>query len=625
MELDKYEFDIDAIKKMSLPELEILSQDIRDIILDVVSKNGGHLASNLGMVEATVALHKVFDSPKDSIVFDVGHQCYAHKILTGRSKVLDTLRKYNGLSGFLNRCESEHDILNEGHCGTSISAALGIAEANRINKNHSFVVAVVGDGALTNGMIYEALNNCSNKQLNLIILINDNEMSISQNVGGIHNYFSTIRTSKGYFSFKRRFETLLRHIPFIGNPLANVCKGTKDFLKRGVIKNNFFEDIGLAYLGPVDGNNIEKLTTVLKEAKAKQCVTVVHMTTKKGKGYHFAEEHPEIYHSVAPFDKTKGVSLSKSETFSTYMGKELCKIAEEDKSVCAITAAMCDGTGLTEFSKRFPERYFDVGIAEEHAITFAGGLSIAGMKPLVALYSTFSQRVYDQLFHDVCIQNLSMVLALDRCGIVAGDGVTHQGVFDYAIFSTLPNVTIYSPESFSELSAVMRESFASKGVCIIRYPKGVEHISIVAQQDFETFDNNHYSATRNATEAEILIVTYGRITQEVYSAVQMIKDTYSIGVLKLNKIYPINIEDFLFFFKNKKLIYFVEEGNKSGGVAEKMVSQIQCQGISAKTHIKALEGYLPHGELDDLLVHCGLTSNIIAQEINSILATKNDK
>ena len=619
MESGKYDIDISALKKMSMSELVDLSQNIREIIIDTVSKNGGHLASNLGMVEATIALHKVFDSPKDRIVFDVGHQCYAHKILTGRIKELENLRKYNGLSGFLNKNESEHDVLNEGHCGTSISAALGIAEANRINNNDSFVVAVVGDGALTNGMIYEALNNCSNKQLNLIILINDNEMSISQNVGGLHNYFSTIRTSKRYFSFKRRFELVLKHIPLVGNYLAKICKKIKDFFKLCFVKNNLFEDIGLAYLGPVDGHNIEKLTTVLDEAKAKQCVTVVHMTTKKGKGYCFAEKHPEIYHSVSPFDKEKGVNISEKESFSTYMGKELCKIAEEDNSVCAITAAMCDGTGLTEFSKRFPDRYFDVGIAEEHAITFAGGLSVAGMKPLVALYSTFSQRVYDQLFHDVCIQNLPIVLALDRCGIVAGDGVTHQGVFDYAIFSTLPNVTIYSPETFSELASAMRESFSNDDISIIRYPKGTEDITSKEQQAFDAFENNHYSTTRNAVDAEILIVTYGRITRQVFSAMQIIKDKYSVAILKLNKIYPINIDEFLPFFENKKVIYFVEEGIKSGGVSEKIAAQIRCYDISAQMHIKAIESYLPHGELYDLFEHCGLTPNIIAQDIMDTL------
>lgn len=619
MKSGKYDIDIGALKKMSMSELADLSQNIRETIIDTVSKNGGHLASNLGMVEATIALHKVFDSPKDRIVFDVGHQCYAHKILTGRIEEFDTLRKYNGLSGFLNKNESEHDVLNEGHCGTSISAALGIAEANRINNDNSFVVAVVGDGALTNGMIYEALNNCSGKQLKLIILINDNEMSISRNVGGLHNYFSKIRTSKRYFTFKRRFEQLLRRIPLIGNSLAKICKKIKDFFKRWFVKNNLFEDIGLAYLGPVDGHNIEKLITVLDEAKAKQCVTVVHMTTKKGKGYSLAEEHPEIYHSVSPFDKEKGIDVTEKESFSTYMGKELCKIAEEDDSVCAITAAMCDGTGLTEFSKRFPDRYFDVGIAEEHAITFAGGLSVAGMKPLVALYSTFSQRVYDQLFHDICIQNLPLVLMLDRCGIVAGDGITHQGVFDYAVFSTLPNVTIYSPETFFELASAMRESFLNDDISIIRYPKGTENITSEEREAFETFENNHYSTTRNAVEAEILIVTYGRITHQVFSAMQIVKDKYSVAILKLNKIYPLNIEKFLPFFKNKKLIYFVEEGIKSGGVSEKIISQIGCYDISVKTHIKAIERYLSHGELDELFEHCGLTPNIIAQDITVTL------
>lgn len=619
MDSEKYDINISKIKNMSFSELESLAQDIRDEILDAVSKNGGHLASNLGMVEPTIALHRVFDSPEDVFVFDVGHQCYAHKIITGRS--LDSLRKYNGISGFLNKNESEHDILNEGHSGASISAALGIAEANRIKNNDSYVVAVVGDGSLTNGMIYEALNNCSNKKLNLIILINDNEMSISRNVGGLHNYFSTIRTSKRYFSFKRSFEWFLSHIPLIGKCLAKLFRGIKNLFKRLFVKNNWFENIGLTYLGPVDGNNIEKLTDVLEEAKTRQCVTVVHMRTKKGKGYKYAEDHPEIYHGVAPFDKNEGVHLSSKETFSTYMGKTLCEIAEEDSSVCAITAAMCDGTGLTEFSKLFPERYFDVGIAEEHAITFAGGLSAVGMKPLVALYSTFSQRVYDQLFHDVCIQNLPMVLALDRSGIVSGDGVTHQGIFDYSIFSTLPNVTVYSPETFSDLSVAMKESFASDNVSIIRYPKGSENISDEALRDFKSFDNEHYSATYNAAESEVLIVTYGRITHQAYAAAQALKSKYSVGVLKLNRIYPINIEDLMPFFANKKLIYFVEEGIKNGGVSEKIISQMRCGNLSAKVHINALDEFLPHGELDDLLIHCGLDANSISREIISILET----
>ncbi len=612
-------YDISKIKKMSLSELEKLAADMREKILDTVSANGGHLASNLGMVEATIVLHRMFDSPKDSFVFDVGHQCYAHKILTGRADAMNTLRKYHGISGFPNRAESVHDILNAGHSGSSLAAALGIAEANRLKNDNSYVVAVVGDGALTNGMIYEALNNCANKKLNLIILINDNEMSISRNVGGLHNYFSTIRTSKRYFSFKRSLEHLLCNIPLVGGSLAKLCKNAKNFFKRLFVKNNWFENMGIVYLGPVDGNNIEKLTDVLEEAKTKSCVTVVHMRTKKGKGYKFAEDHPEIYHGVAPFVKNEGVKVSSKESFSSYMGKELCRLAEEDPSVCAITAAMCDGTGLTEFSKRFPRRYFDVGIAEEHAITFAGGLSVSGMKPLVALYSTFSQRVYDQLFHDVCIQNLPMVLALDRCGIVAGDGVTHQGIFDYPVFSTLPNVTIYSPETYAELSFVMKESFAGNNVSVIRYPRGSESVSEEARHDFEYFDNNSCAATRNAVESEVLIVTYGRITKQAYDAAQKLKKDFTVGVLKLNKIFPINIDVLIPFFVNKKLIYFVEEGMVHGGVAEKIVSQMRRENLAERIHIKALEDYLPHGEFDDLLVHCGLDADSISKDILSVL------
>ncbi|MBQ8741949.1 MAG: 1-deoxy-D-xylulose-5-phosphate synthase [Clostridia bacterium] len=616
MSSENRDIDINKIKNMSLSELEDLSREIREKIVDAVSKNGGHLASNLGMVEATVVLHKVFDSPKDSLVFDVGHQCYAHKILTGRAEALDDLRKYNGISGFLNRNESKHDVLNEGHCGTSISAALGIAEASRIKGDDSFAVAIVGDGALTNGMIYEALNNCSDKDLNLIILINDNEMSISRNVGGLHNYFSTIRTSKRYFSFKRKFETFVRRIPLIGDFIAGVCKRIKDFFKRWLIKTNLFEDMGLVYLGPVDGNDIKKLTDVLEEAKTKKRVTVVHMTTEKGRGYKYAQEHPEIYHSVPPFDKEKGVTLSENETFSTRMGKELCAIAEEDDRVCAITAAMCDGTGLTEFSERFPERYFDVGIAEEHAVTFAGGLSAAGMKPLVAIYSTFAQRSYDQLFHDVSLQNLPIVLALDRSGIVAGDGLTHQGIFDYSIFSTLPNVTIFSPFTFSELSLAMRESFKDGKISVIRYPKGSE---CLLPEELVSCDDNSYFVTENIEKADVVIVTYGRITCQAYSAAQRLKEKYSVGILRLNRIYPLETEKLVPFLSNKRLVCFVEEGIRSGGVSEKIASRMSALGISSKIHIKAIDNYLPHGELDDLLSHCGLTAEAIANDITSIL------
>ncbi|MBR2903272.1 MAG: 1-deoxy-D-xylulose-5-phosphate synthase, partial [Clostridia bacterium] len=388
---------ISQLKTLSDDQLKELAGEIRETIITTVSKNGGHLASNLGMVEATIALHRVFDSPKDKFVFDVGHQCYAHKLLTGRVEGFETLRQYGGTSGFCNPFESEHDVMYEGHCGTSLSAALGLAEANARQGKKDYVVAIVGDGALTNGMIYEALNNCAGKQLNLIILINDNEMSISKNVGGLPTHMSKIRTSQGYFNFKRRLQKGVGLIPLIGKGLNALFRKIKCGLKKIFVKNNLFEDMGLVYLGPVDGHDVRRLSVVLGEAKKKGRPCVVHMCTQKGCGYAYAEEKPENYHSVAPFEVDKGAS-SGGSCFSTFVGEYVCQKADEDKKICAITAAMCDGTGLTKFSQLHPDRFYDVGIAEEHAVTFAGGLSVGGEKPVLFLYSTFAQRTFDQVF-----------------------------------------------------------------------------------------------------------------------------------------------------------------------------------------------------------------------------------
>ena len=602
------------INEMSSDELLALSKDIRERIIRTVSQNGGHLASNLGMVEATIALHKIFDLDKDKIIFDVGHQCYTHKLLTGRNAQFDTLRQYNGLSGFCNRFESGYDVLNEGHCGTSISAALGIAEANKLQGNTAYTVAVVGDGALTNGMIYEALNNCADKQLKLIILINDNEMSISRNVGGLHSYLSSIRTSKRYFSFKRNFEGMLNHIPLIGKGLAKAFRTLKNFFKKWFLKNTLFEDIGLIYLGPVDGNNIEKLSTVLEEAKKRQSPCVVHMRTIKGLGYKHAEEHPELYHSVGAFDIEKGVNASNAKTFSQVAGENVCRLAAENDKVCAITAAMCDGTGLTEFSHKYPERFFDVGIAEEHAVTFASGLAANGMKPILMLYSTFSQRVYDQIFHDICIQQLPMILALDRCGIVPGDGITHQGIFDYSLFSSLPNVTILSPESYRDVNDAFEFALTNDGLSIIRYPKGSECIDYEKETTFLEDEANFCSYTQNASSAEIVIITYGRISYQAYRASELLKNKYSIGIIKLKQILPLNynlIERLTF---NAKLIYVVEEAILSGGVGEKLSANLKKD--NKIVFVRAIEDYIEHGSMKDLLEHCKLTDKQLAEEIN---------
>ncbi|MBQ2714959.1 MAG: 1-deoxy-D-xylulose-5-phosphate synthase, partial [Clostridia bacterium] len=580
-----------------------------------VSKNGGHLASNLGMVEATIAIHKAFDLDRDKLIFDVGHQCYTHKLLTGRDSQFHTLRQYNGLSGFCNRKESKYDVLNEGHCGTSISSALGVAIANKLQGNEAYTIAVVGDGALTNGMIYEALNNCADKCLKLIILINDNEMSISKNVGGLHSYLSSIRTSKRYFSFKRTFEGLLNHIPLIGKVLARAFRALKNFFRKCFLKNTLFEDIGLTYLGPVDGNDIEKLLTVLEEAKKKNSACVIHMRTIKGLGYKHAEEHPELYHSVGPFDIENGVSsTSDLKTFSSIAGESACRLANSNDKVCAITAAMCDGTGLSEFSNKYPDRFFDVGIAEEHAVTFASGLAVNGMKPILMLYSTFSQRIYDQIFHDVCIQKLPMILALDRCGIVPGDGITHQGIFDYSIFSSLPNVTIFAPESYKDLENFFDCALDNSGLSIIRYPKGVEQVEYEKRAVFVDDKENFCCYTENVSSKEIVIITYGRISRQAYGALELLKDKYSIGMIKLKQIFPINYSLIDKLTSKAKLIYIVEEGVFSGGVGEKLSANLKKD--TKTIFVRAIEEYVEHGSMKDLLEHCKLTDNQLAEEID---------
>ncbi len=598
------------VRALTKTETEALVGEIREIIIKTVADRGGHLASNLGVVEATIALHRVFDCPEDSIVFDVGHQCYTHKLLTGRYEKFHTLRSFGGISGFVNREESEFDVLSEGHSGASISAALGIATANKLAGNGKCAVAVIGDGSLTNGMVYEALNNCASKELDLVILINDNQMSISNNVGGLHDYLSRIRTSNGYFTFKRRFELFLSAIPLIGMPFAKFLKAIKDAIKRVFIKDTFFEDLGLIYLGPVDGHDINKLTRVLNEAKGKHRCCVVHMTTTKGKGYEYAENEPGKYHGVGGFDAVVGAEDNKAESFSTHAGDVLCALASHDEKICAITAAMCDGTGLNRFKAEYPDRLFDVGIAEEHAITFAGGLAVAGMKPAVALYSTFSQRVYDQLLHDVSLQKLPLVLLLDRAGIVAGDGVTHQGIFDYSMFSSIPNVNIYSPETYAELEDALTAAFERRELAVIRYPKGGERVERVATRASEAL-----AYTDGVENADAVIVTYGRITGEAERAAEMLADKCSVGLIKLVRIYPIAAEEIIRLTQNAKLVYVLEEGIRSGGVGEKLAAAYAKRGSAVRVIVRAIDGYLPHGDQKSLESVCGLTANDAVSDV----------
>ena len=595
------------IKNLTRAETETLAAEMRKAIIDAVSSNGGHLASNLGMVEAVIALHRHFDSPRDKIIFDVSHQCYAHKLLTGRYKDFSTLRQSGGISGFTNRDESEHDILTEGHSGASVSAGLGIATADKLAGNDSYTIAVLGDGSLTNGMIYEALNNCAGKDLNLIILLNDNDMSISRNIGGLHEYLSKIRTSKRYYRLKHRTEKILSGVPLIGRPILKGSKRLKDATKRFFVKNNIFEDLGLIYLGPVDGHNPEKLDIVLEEAKTKHTCCIVHMVTKKGLGYSFSEAEPDKYHGVSAFDKEKGVKPSANETFSTKVGNILCETAEKDDKICAITAAMCDGTGLAPFSKAHPERFFDVGIAEEHAITFASGLSANGMKPVVLLYSTFAQRVYDQLSHDVAIQKLPFILALDRAGLVPHDGITHQGIFDYNIFSTIPNTEIFSPETYGELKNAFSHGFTSNKITVIRYPKG-------SYSEYEpsfpmVSQGNTLAYSKNIETAETVIVTFGRLTKTAHDAIKL--SGKNVGLLKLIQLYPLDHKKIASLLRNAKNIYFLEEGYRVGGVSEKIAAQLQDKTIK----IHAIEDFVGHGDLADLNQLCGFTAKTICRGI----------
>ncbi len=595
----------------STEELQSLASEIRTKIIDTVSVNGGHLASNLGFTEATIALHRHFHSPKDKIIFDVSHQCYAHKLLTGRYESFHTLRKHGGISGFTNRTESEHDILTEGHSGSSISAALGIAQANKMKGNGDYTVAVVGDGSLTNGMVYEALNNCAGKDLNLIIILNDNDMSISRNIGGLHDYLSKIRTSKRYYKLKKETERILKKIPVVGEPLLVGSKKLKDSTKRFFVNNNIFEDLGLIYLGPVDGHNFEKMDIVLEEAKSKHTCCIVHMVTKKGLGYSFSEEKPDKYHSTGAFDPKKGAPSVAANDNSAKVGKILCKEAEKDGSICAITAAMQDGTGLAAFAKKYPERFFDVGIAEEHAVTFASGLARGGMKPIVFLYSTFAQRVYDQISHDIAIQKLPLVLAIDRAGLVPGDGITHQGIFDYSIFSSVPSTEIYMPETDAELEKSFSDGLASENISVIRYPKGKYEEYALPFKMIPHHGILTYS--ENIKKTKTVIITAGRLTKNAAEAIAL--SGKNIGLIKMVKVFPIPIKAILFLTENAKNVYILEENYIHGGFAEKIASCIRNKNVT----VHAINGFVEHGELSDLFRVCGFTAEQLKEAFQKLI------
>lgn len=564
------------VKKLNSDDVNLLCEEIRSEIIDVVSKNGGHLASSLGAVELTVALHRVFSSPKDSIIFDVGHQSYAHKLLTGRFGKFNTLRQEGGISGFMRPDESIHDPFVTGHSSNSISAAYGIYRAKSLLGGGT-AVAVIGDGAMTGGMAYEALNNSGGIKGNFIVVLNDNKMSISKNVGAMPRAFTRMRNKKGYHKMKFAVSHFLLKLPLIGKPIHNFIFSTKEAFKRLVYKNNIFTSLGFNYLGPVNGHDVEVMERLFNIAKSYNKPTLVHVVTTKGKGYAYAESKPKDYHGVSSFDIDKGKMLSNATTYSDIAGETLCELAESNKKVCAITAAMTEGTGLKKFASKYKSRFFDVGIAEQHAVTFAAGLATGDMIPYFAVYSTFLQRGYDQVLHDAGIANVPIKLLVDRAGIVGDDGESHQGVFDVAYLSTIPNVNIYSPCYYRELRNLIYDTVDKKEISVIRYPRGIEN------NNFSGDINGDYTfVSKNSSKA---IVTYGRIFSNAVEAQEKLCD---VDVIKLNKIYPISDEVVNLLLKYNE-IYFFEEGILSGGIAEHVAALLLKNNYRGKYSINAIE------------------------------------
>ncbi len=557
----------DDLKALSESEMEPLCGEVRDFLIENVGKTGGHLASNLGVVELSLALHRVFSTPHDSIIFDVGHQSYVHKMVTGRRNEFHTLRQSGGISGFEKRGESEHDCFGTGHSSTSISATIGIAEANRIKgENDRFTIAVVGDGAFTGGMIHEALNNCD-PHLRLIIIINENEMSISKNIGHFAENLSKIRASRGYVRTKRFTRRALSGIPLVGKALSKFFTVVKKSIKNAVYKSNYFEDLGLYYIGPIDGNDYFQVENALHNAKEQGENVVIHIKTKKGKGYEPAEKDPGGYHSMAP----EGIKNSNKPTFSEVFGRKLTELARDDSSICAITAAMCDGTGLCSFKEAYPERFFDVGIAEPHALTFAAGLATRGMKPFSAIYSTFLQRGYDNIIHDIALQSLPVTLCIDRAGLNPSDGATHHGIFDVAFLSEIPGMTIYAPVTEQTLEKALEEALSSGKPSAVRYASGREDERVIEAfySDGEKEALTLRSDIGKGNKPDILIVTYGRIVLEALKAKEMLeKEGKKCGIVLLEKLKPYEetAENLLPYMPREGgLLLFVEEEIRAGG------------------------------------------------------------
>lgn len=613
------------IKKLDQTQLKELADEIRKFLLDKISCTGGHLASNLGVVELTMALHLTMDFPEDKLIWDVGHQSYTHKLLTGRKNGFDDLRKYGGMSGFPKRKESECDAFDTGHSSTSISAGLGYVAARELKGEKYSVVSVIGDGAMTGGMAFEALNNASRLKSNFIIVLNDNNMSISENVGGMSKYLGGLRTAQAYTDLKKGVEDTLKKIPGTGNRIVSRIKKTKSGIKQLFVPGMFFEDMGITYLGPVDGHDIKEMVRVFREAKRVDHAVLVHVLTKKGKGYLPAEENPARFHGTGPFDLETGDAKETKgpDTYTEVFSKVLLDIAKKDESVAAITAAMADGTGLAPFAKHFPNRFFDVGIAEEHAMTFAAGLAAGGMKPVFAVYSSFLQRAYDQTLHDVCLQNLPVVIAVDRAGLVGSDGETHQGVFDLSFLSTIPNMTVISPKNRWEMADMIRFAVDFPYPIAVRYPRGAAYEGL---QQFRS-PISYGKSELLYEEEKVAVLFVGHMAEIADQVRKELKEKgYGCSLVNARFVKPLDTQMLKKLSENHELFVTIEENVLTGGFGEQVLDYISKEGLRVRVkNFGISDDYVEHGNVDLLRREVGLDKETIVKQIEEILGVTERK
>ena len=612
------------IKNLTYDEMQILAGEIREFLISTISQTGGHLASNLGVVELTIALYRVFDLPRDKVIWDVGHQAYTHKILSGRKEGFGELRQYGGMSGFPKRKESPFDVFDTGHSSTSISAGLGMVQARDILGEAYRVISVIGDGALTGGMAYEALNNAGERKTNFIIILNDNNMSIAPNVGGMSTYLSELRAGEGYNQLKQNVSDSLKRVPYVGEPVVNVISKTKNTIKQMFVPGMLFEDMGITYLGPVDGHDIRKLTRIMREAKKIRRTVLIHVLTQKGKGYEPAEKHPEIFHGVGKFDVRTGKAIkSEGKTYTGVFSDTICQLASENKKIVAVTAAMPDGTGLKAFAERFPKRFFDVGIAEQHAVTSAAGMAAAGLRPVVAVYSSFLQRAYDQILVDVCLQNLPVVFCIDRAGLVGADGETHQGIFDLTYLSSIPNMTVMAPKNCCELAEMIRFAFTLHSPAAIRYPRGK------AYEGLTEFDEpiSYGKAEILYEESEIALIAVGSMVSTAEHIREKLKvKGYSCSLVNGRFIKPIDTDVIDRLAPSHQLFITLEENVKAGGFGERVTDYLKQKWPETPVmNITLPDDYVEHGDVTKLRSVLGIDSDSIMEKIEKKLDGTNWK